>query len=178
MKLIQNFHQTVLTRVYPPAANIQSGNYNPIPHWMCGAQLVSFNVQTAGLPLQTNTAMFTTNGNPGYVLKNPEETNKDNSSCLVTLKVLSARHIMTLKPAKKPFLKPNVRVTIQDPESPEEIIVLCTERDINTKEMPKPTGYHTIWDASGSEATVVHNKHMAFRKFSLTEVNRVCLLAV
>ena len=92
MKLIQKFHQTVLTRVYPPAANIQSGNYNPIPHWMCGAQLVSFNVQTAGLPLQTNTAMFTTNGNPGYVLKNPEETNKDNSSSLGTLKVLSARH--------------------------------------------------------------------------------------
>ena len=176
MELVQKFHQTVLTRVYPPAANIQSGNYNPIPHWLAGAQLVSLNVQTPGLPLQTNNAMFATNGNCGYVLKKPEETNKDNSSCLVNVKVLAARHISTLKPAKEPFLKPHVEVTLQDPETEGEIFVLGTEKDITSKTMPKPTGYHTIWDASGSGATVVHNKHMAFMKFTLTEVNILCLL--
>ena len=173
MELIQEFHKTVLTRVYPPAVNIQSGNYNPIPHWQSGAQLVSLNVQTPGLPLQINNAMFATNGNCGYVLKNPEETNEDNSSCLVTLKVLTARHIMTLKPAKEPFLKPNIQVTIQDPETPEETVVLCTAREIDNRKVHKPTGFHTIWDASGSEATAVHNKHMAFMKFTLTEVNNL-----
>ena len=173
MKLIQEFHRTVLTRVYPPAANFQSGNYNPIPHWQSGAQLVSLNVQTPGLPLQINNAMFATNGNCGYVLKNPEKTNEDNSSCLVTLKVLAARHIMTLKEAKEPFLKPHVQVTLQDTETQGEIIVLSTEKRITSQTMPKPTGYHTIWDASDSEATVIHNKHMAFLKFTLTEVNNI-----
>ena len=173
MSQIQKFHQIFMTRVYPPAAIIQSGNYDPIPHWLAGAQLVSLNVQTPGLPLQTNNAMFATNGNCGYVLKNPEDINKDNSRCLVNMKVLAARHIMTMKPAKEPFLKPHITVTIQDPETTEEIIVLCTERNINTKTMFKPTGYHTIWDASASEATVVHAKHMAFMKFTLTEVNHL-----
>ena len=39
-------NQSYLTRVYPAALRVTSSNYDPIPHWEAGCQLVSLNFQT------------------------------------------------------------------------------------------------------------------------------------
>jgi len=39
-------NQIQMTRVYPVGKRITSSNYNPVPHWLCGCQVVALNYQT------------------------------------------------------------------------------------------------------------------------------------
>ena len=63
------YHETILSRIYPKGINVFSGNFSPIPHWKIGAQIAALNLQTTGPYLRINSAMFRQNGNSGYVLK-------------------------------------------------------------------------------------------------------------
>ncbi|XP_046503072.1 1-phosphatidylinositol 4,5-bisphosphate phosphodiesterase eta-1 isoform X11 [Equus quagga] len=63
------YNQKQLTRVYPSAYRIDSSNFNPLPYWSTGCQLVALNYQSEGRMMQLNRAKFKTNGNCGYVLK-------------------------------------------------------------------------------------------------------------
>ncbi|XP_062383111.1 1-phosphatidylinositol 4,5-bisphosphate phosphodiesterase epsilon-1 isoform X3 [Sardina pilchardus] len=60
-----------LLRTYPAATRIDSANFNPLPFWLHGIQLVALNYQTDDLPMQLNAALFEANGHCGYVLKPP-----------------------------------------------------------------------------------------------------------
>jgi hypothetical protein len=108
MKDYATYHEVILTRIFPTVSRVFCQNFNPIPLWNSGAQLVSLHVQTPGRHMQVNSAMFATNGGCGYVLK--PDGQEDDTNCLITLKILEARHIMTLKPHTEPFLKPHIRV--------------------------------------------------------------------
>ncbi|RKO88566.1 phosphatidylinositol-specific phospholipase C [Blyttiomyces helicus] len=61
-----------LTRIYPATIRVTSSNYDPVPHWEAGCQMVAMNYQTFDKGMQLNQAMFAVNGKCGYVLK-PEE---------------------------------------------------------------------------------------------------------
>ncbi|NWH79922.1 PLCH1 phosphodiesterase, partial [Piaya cayana] len=63
------YNQKQLTRVYPSAYRIDSSNFNPLPYWNVGCQLVALNYQSEGRVMQLNDAKFRVNGNCGYVLK-------------------------------------------------------------------------------------------------------------
>ncbi|NWI86277.1 PLCH1 phosphodiesterase, partial [Pitta sordida] len=63
------YNQKQLTRVYPSAYRIDSSNFNPVPYWNVGCQLVALNYQSEGRVMQLNEAKFRVNGNCGYVLK-------------------------------------------------------------------------------------------------------------
>jgi hypothetical protein len=58
-----------MTRVYPKGWRIDSSNYDPIPCWNCGCQLVALNYQTESEPMWLNDALFSLNKGCGYVLK-------------------------------------------------------------------------------------------------------------
>lgn len=59
-----------LTRVYPHARRISSTNYEPLPFWLAGAQLVALNYQTLDRHVLVNEGLFANeNGRSGYVLK-------------------------------------------------------------------------------------------------------------
>jgi hypothetical protein len=58
-----------LSRIYPKGLRTDSSNYNPIPHWNVGSQLVALNYQTNSKPMLFNEALFSLNGKCGYVLK-------------------------------------------------------------------------------------------------------------
>lgn len=58
-----------LTRVYPIGRRYISSNFNPIPMWAAGCQLVAMNWQTLDDNMLVNHAMFRLNGKSGYVLK-------------------------------------------------------------------------------------------------------------
>ncbi|RWS29176.1 1-phosphatidylinositol 4:5-bisphosphate phosphodiesterase eta-2-like protein [Leptotrombidium deliense] len=58
-----------ICRIYPRGTRTDSSNYSPIPFWNVGCQMVALNYQTAGIPMMINDALFSENGNCGYVLK-------------------------------------------------------------------------------------------------------------
>lgn len=68
-----------LIRVYPSGYRIDSSNYNPIPFWNVGCQLVALNYQTASKEMQLNQGLFQMNKCCGYVLK-PQFLRDDESS--------------------------------------------------------------------------------------------------
>ena len=95
----QRYHQRQLSRIYPrvsiycflsilciwelsiswaknkyynkyfQATRTDSSNFNPVPFWCSGAQLVALNFQTPDKELQINHGWFLQNGSCGYVLK-------------------------------------------------------------------------------------------------------------
>lgn len=62
-------HQVQFSRIYPKGQRIDSSNYNPVPMWNSGCQMVALNYQTGDRPMQLNQAKFRENGNCGFVLK-------------------------------------------------------------------------------------------------------------
>lgn len=58
-----------LSRIYPKGIRVLSSNYDPIPLWLAGCQMVALNYQAHDKPLAFNRALFRANGQCGYVLK-------------------------------------------------------------------------------------------------------------
>jgi len=91
------------SRVYPKGQRIDSSNYNPVPMWNSGCQMVALNYQTGDKSMQLNQAKFRENGNCGYLLKpefmfndfNPydKDTLHGFESLKINLKIIGARHL-------------------------------------------------------------------------------------
>lgn len=75
-----------LVRVYPKLGldNVYSSNYNPMPAWILGCQMVALNYQKHDEYLWLNHGLFSKNGRCGYVLK-PE--------CLLVGDDINGEHI-------------------------------------------------------------------------------------
>eukprot|EP00835_Amoeboradix_gromovi_P002039 NODE_107_length_19843_cov_0.502077.p1 type:complete len:671 gc:universal NODE_107_length_19843_cov_0.502077:17072-19084(+) len=58
-----------LNRIYPANKRVDSSNFDPIPHWKVGAQVVALNFQTNDVGMTLNNALFQLNSNLGYVLR-------------------------------------------------------------------------------------------------------------
>eukprot|EP01053_Blabericola_migrator_P003504 Blabericola_migrator_1__3503@NODE_203_length_11435_cov_141_633445_g174_i0_p1_GENE_NODE_203_length_11435_cov_141_633445_g174_i0NODE_203_length_11435_cov_141_633445_g174_i0_p1_ORF_typecomplete_len885_score148_01PIPLCX/PF00388_19/3_2e55PIPLCY/PF00387_19/3_6e34Mcp5_PH/PF12814_7/1_6e10C2/PF00168_30/3_5e07PH_12/PF16457_5/8_8e06EFhand_7/PF13499_6/0_018EFhand_7/PF13499_6/0_00087EFhand_7/PF13499_6/1_5e02EFhand_10/PF14788_6/5e05EFhand_like/PF09279_11/29EFhand_like/PF09279_11/0_019EFhand_8/PF13833_6/0_063E len=63
------FHRQFMSRIYPAGTRLMSSNYNPLPCWNVGCQMVALNYQGIGLSTLMNLGRFLDNGNCGYVLK-------------------------------------------------------------------------------------------------------------
>ncbi|CAB3376592.1 Hypothetical predicted protein [Cloeon dipterum] len=120
MKFFLKYHQHQISRVYPKGQRLDSSNYNPVPMWNIGSQMVALNFQTGDKCMQLNQAKFRANGNCGYLLK-PEFMVRDeydpyDKACMagntfmqVKLKVIGARH---LSRQKKGIISPFVEVEV------------------------------------------------------------------
>lgn len=58
-----------LSRIYPAGVRTDSSNYNPVPLWNAGCQMVALNFQTACSDMDLNQGRFQVNGKSGYILK-------------------------------------------------------------------------------------------------------------
>ena len=56
-------------RTYPKGTRFDSSNYDPMPMWRCGVQMVSLNFQYPDTFMHLNQGFFRRNGGCGYVLK-------------------------------------------------------------------------------------------------------------
>ncbi|XP_069503789.1 1-phosphatidylinositol 4,5-bisphosphate phosphodiesterase delta-1 isoform X2 [Ambystoma mexicanum] len=65
--IIHNTKQ--LSRIYPAGWRTDSSNYNPVPLWNVGCQIVALNFQTPGTEMDLYLGRFKDNGSSGYVLK-------------------------------------------------------------------------------------------------------------
>ena len=58
-----------LVRIYPAGTRINSSNYDAIPLFDSGCQIIALNYQSRSKPTQAYRAKFRENGNCGYLLK-------------------------------------------------------------------------------------------------------------
>uniref|UniRef100_A0A6Q2Y627 Phosphoinositide phospholipase C n=1 Tax=Esox lucius TaxID=8010 RepID=A0A6Q2Y627_ESOLU len=58
-----------LSRIYPAGLRTDSSNFNPVPLWNAGCQIVALNVQTPCPNMDLNQGRFLVNGKTGYILK-------------------------------------------------------------------------------------------------------------
>jgi len=67
--LLSQFNSHAMSRIYPKGLRIDSSNYNPLPYWYCGCQIVALNYQTPDFPMRLNEGKFMKNGRSGYIIK-------------------------------------------------------------------------------------------------------------
>uniref|UniRef100_A0A158R5P8 Phosphoinositide phospholipase C n=1 Tax=Syphacia muris TaxID=451379 RepID=A0A158R5P8_9BILA len=121
-KGLAQFNMRQISRVYPMASRVRSGNYNPIPMWNSACQMVALNYQTGDKPMQLNQGKFMANGRCGYVLKpaymidelfSPDAAEFISTSCPInlTIQVVGGRHLYR-KDKSKGICSPFVEVEI------------------------------------------------------------------
>ncbi|XP_046469716.1 1-phosphatidylinositol 4,5-bisphosphate phosphodiesterase gamma-1-like [Neodiprion pinetum] len=147
-KFFLKYHQFQLSRVYPAGLRFASSNYNPVPLWNSGSQMVALNYQTGDKYMQLNQGKFRENGKCGYLLK-PEFMKKDHfdpydKNTLIdvdTLKlkliIIGARHLRQLP---KGLGYPSV-----------DIEIIGTDFDTGahnkyTTQTVENNGFNPIWD--------------------------------
>ncbi|XP_005393124.1 PREDICTED: 1-phosphatidylinositol 4,5-bisphosphate phosphodiesterase eta-1 isoform X2 [Chinchilla lanigera] len=155
------YNQKQLTRIYPSAYRIDSSNFNPLPYWNTGCQLVALNYQSEGRMMQLNRAKFKTNGNCGYVLK-PQQMCKGtfnpfsgdplpaNPKKQLILKVISGQQLP--KPPDSVF---GDRGEIIDPFVEVEIIGLPVDCCKDQTRVVDDNGFNPVW-----EETLTFTVHM------------------
>ncbi|XP_032402195.1 1-phosphatidylinositol 4,5-bisphosphate phosphodiesterase gamma-2 [Xiphophorus hellerii] len=95
------YNRKALSRIYPKNQRVESSNFDPYPLWEVGCHMVALNYQTADKYTQLNSALFSLNGNSGYVLQ-PEMMRSDGYDphqekkkvkYSIRVKVIAARHL-------------------------------------------------------------------------------------
>ncbi|ORX56553.1 PLC-like phosphodiesterase [Piromyces finnis] len=95
-------NQIQMTRVYPVGKRIMSSNYNPVPHWCSGCQVVALNYQIFDKGTDVNDAMFGQTSYQGYVLK-PSYLRSGNEFVYkktfdrITIEIISAQKLVKPK---------------------------------------------------------------------------------
>uniref|UniRef100_A0A672TI60 1-phosphatidylinositol 4,5-bisphosphate phosphodiesterase gamma n=1 Tax=Strigops habroptila TaxID=2489341 RepID=A0A672TI60_STRHB len=99
-KKFLQYNRRQLSRIYPKGQRLDSSNYDPLPMWICGSQLVALNFQTPDKPMQLNQALFMLGGRSGYVLQPDimrDETfdpfDKNSLKIVEPITILGARHL-------------------------------------------------------------------------------------
>jgi len=64
-----DYNARQMSRIYPAGLRIDSSNYNPVPSWCVGSQIVALNYQTSCFEMHLNNGKYLDNGCTGYVLK-------------------------------------------------------------------------------------------------------------
>ncbi|KAL7710748.1 phosphatidylinositol-specific phospholipase-like protein [Lotmaria passim] len=115
----------MLTRVYPLGTRIDSSNYDPMPMWRVGSQMVALNWQTRDHFLRVNEGFFDhQNGGCGYVLKPPYlrqvGSELTTNPFLLVLRVILGSHLhTTFDNVEATHL--SLRVGIHGPFAPTEL---------------------------------------------------------
>ncbi|XP_049659192.1 1-phosphatidylinositol 4,5-bisphosphate phosphodiesterase eta-1 isoform X10 [Accipiter gentilis] len=155
------YNQKQLTRIYPSAYRIDSSNFNPLPYWNVGCQLVALNYQTEGRVMQLNEAKFRVNGNCGYVLK-PQQMCKGTFNPYAAdplpaspkkqliLKIISGQQL-----PKPPDSMLGDRGEIIDPFVEVEIIGLPVDCCKDQTRVVDDNGFNPVW-----EETLTFTIHM------------------
>ncbi|XP_022209128.1 1-phosphatidylinositol 4,5-bisphosphate phosphodiesterase gamma-1 [Drosophila obscura] len=102
-QLFLSYHRNQISRVYPKGQRLDSSNFNPVPFWNIGSQMIALNYQTGDKAMQLNQAKFRNNGQCGYILKpsfmkaesfNPNNPLSDGlNEVRVSIRLIAARHL-------------------------------------------------------------------------------------
>ncbi|XP_053738772.1 1-phosphatidylinositol 4,5-bisphosphate phosphodiesterase delta-1-like isoform X2 [Synchiropus splendidus] len=114
-----------LSRIYPAGSRTDSSNYDPVPLWNTGCQIVALNFQTTCTDMDINQGRFLVNGKSGYILKPDFMRQRETEFDPITLTrgtwlnpkilhvmIISAQQLPKVNMKKSSILDPLVKVEI------------------------------------------------------------------
>ncbi|MEQ2212250.1 hypothetical protein XENOCAPTIV_028121 [Xenoophorus captivus] len=168
-KRFLQYNRLQLSRIYPRGQRLDSSNYDPLPMWLCGSQLVALNFQTADKPMQMNQALFMVNGRSGYVLQPPimrddsfdpfdKNTLRGIEQVSMRIEVLGARH---LPKHGRGIVCPLIEIEVCGAEY---------DNDKQKTDSAADNGLNPTWQRKSFHFTVC-NSAFAFLRFGVYEID-------
>ncbi|XP_053198662.1 1-phosphatidylinositol 4,5-bisphosphate phosphodiesterase delta-1a [Scomber japonicus] len=140
-----------LSRIYPAGSRTDSSNYNPVPMWNVGCQIVALNFQTPSKEMQLNQGRFLPNGLCGYILK-PEfqrslssqfDPNKLTKGPWLMKKIF---HVMVISAQQLPKLNKDKPKSIVDPLVRVEIHGVPADSASEETHYIDNNGFNPMWN--------------------------------
>uniref|UniRef100_A0A6Q2XVU5 Phosphoinositide phospholipase C n=1 Tax=Esox lucius TaxID=8010 RepID=A0A6Q2XVU5_ESOLU len=141
----------LLSRIYPAGSRTDSSNYNPVPMWNTGCQIVALNFQTPSKEMDLNQGRFRPNGMSGYILKPDFLRQAGSAFDPVTLtdgpwlkrKVL---HVMVISAQQLPKLNKEKTKSIVDPLVRVEIYGVPVDNASKETHHIDNNGFNPMWN--------------------------------
>ncbi|KAJ8398661.1 hypothetical protein AAFF_G00421890 [Aldrovandia affinis] len=162
------YNRKAMSRIYPKGQRVDSSNYDPYPLWVCGCHMVALNFQTGDKYMQLNNALFSLNGQTGYVLQ-PElmrsdsyepypQQDKNKVKFIITVRVIAARH---LPKSGRSIVSPFVEI---------ELCGLHTEDSKFKTVVRHDNGLNPVWPAPPEPVQfMVYEPELTFLRFVVNE---------
>ncbi|XP_011187776.2 1-phosphatidylinositol 4,5-bisphosphate phosphodiesterase gamma-1 [Zeugodacus cucurbitae] len=163
--LFLQYHRNQISRVYPKGQRLDSSNFNPVPFWNVGSQMIALNYQTGDKAMQLNQAKFRDNGNCGYLLK-PKFMQSDSfdpnnmlaisslEERFVTIRIIAGRHLFRGGKSNNPL------VTV-------EICGASFDTGVKHRTKVSENGFNPFWNESCK--FTVRNPHFALLRFEVQD---------
>jgi len=139
------YHRNQISRVYPKGQRLDSSNFNPMPFWNIGSQMIALNYQTGDKAMQLNQAKFRNNGQCGYILKpafmKSDNFNPNNPLCdgfgevKVSIRLIAARHLFRGGKSNNP------QIVV-------EIVGASYDTGIKYRTKVNENGFNPVWNES------------------------------
>ncbi|GAA6215001.1 1-phosphatidylinositol 4,5-bisphosphate phosphodiesterase delta-1 [Lates japonicus] len=140
-----------LSRIYPAGSRTDSSNYNPVPMWNVGCQIVALNFQTPSKEMHLNQGRFLPNGFCGYILK-PEFQRSLSSqfdpNTLTRGPWLKRKifHIMVISAQQLPKVNKDKHKSIVDPLVRVEIYGVPADNASKETHYINNNGFNPMWN--------------------------------
>jgi phosphatidylinositol phospholipase C, delta len=172
-----DYNTRQLSRIYPKGMRIDSSNYDPVPAWNSGSQIVALNYQTGADEMWINDGKFLGNGRSGYILK-PENMRGDSSEFDHRTKADVAKTLVITvvsgwqipkgqsEKAEGEIIDPYVSIAVHG--------VKADKKRIQTKTI-KNNGFNPVWEPLTTDKKQPKKKKNVF-EFPLTQPELAILL--
>uniref|UniRef100_A0A8C7SKQ1 Phosphoinositide phospholipase C n=2 Tax=Oncorhynchus mykiss TaxID=8022 RepID=A0A8C7SKQ1_ONCMY len=150
-KAFIHHNMTKLSRIYPAGSRTTSSNYNPVPLWNAGCQIVALNFQTPSKEMDLNQGRFRSNGLSGYILKPEFQRYAGSEFNPMTLTKgpwikHKAFHIMVISAQQLPKLNKDKPKSIVDPLVKVEIYGVPADTCSKETRSIENNGFNPMWN--------------------------------
>ncbi|XP_051969507.1 1-phosphatidylinositol 4,5-bisphosphate phosphodiesterase delta-1-like isoform X2 [Xyrauchen texanus] len=157
-----------LSRIYPAGSRTDSSNYNPVPLWNAGCQIVALNFQTHCKEMDLNQGRFLPNARCGYVLKPKFQRDPASQFDPKNLSVgpwlqRKTVHIMIISAQQLPKLNKDKPKSIVDPQVRVEICGVPADNDTKQTHHIDNNGFNPKWNTNFK--FIVHVPELALVRF-------------
>lgn len=140
-----------LSRIYPAGSRTDSSNYNPVPMWTAGCQIVALNFQTPCKEMDLNQGCFLPNGRCGYILKPPFLRDPATQFDPVNLRIgpwlkKKTLHVMVISAQQLPKLNKDKQSSIVDPLVKVEVCGIPDDNAIQQTHHILNNGFNPKWN--------------------------------
>uniref|UniRef100_A0A672P6T3 Phosphoinositide phospholipase C n=1 Tax=Sinocyclocheilus grahami TaxID=75366 RepID=A0A672P6T3_SINGR len=138
-------------RIYPAGSRTDSSNYNPVPLWNAGCQIVALNFQTPGKEMDLNQARFLPNGKCGYILKPEFQRDPASQFDPKNLRVgpwlkKKTLHVMIISAQQLPKINKDKQKSIVDPQVRVEIYGVPDDNASKQTHHIDNNGFNPVWN--------------------------------
>ncbi|XP_048030830.1 1-phosphatidylinositol 4,5-bisphosphate phosphodiesterase delta-1a isoform X1 [Megalobrama amblycephala] len=157
-----------LSRIYPAGSRTNSSNYNPVPLWNAGCQIVALNFQTPCKEMDLNQARFLPNGKCGYILKPEFQRDPGSQFDPINLTVgpwlqKKTLHLMIISAQQLPKINKDKQTSIVDPLVRVEIYGVPADNTSKETHHIVNNGFNPMWNTKFQ--FTVHVPELALVRF-------------